>query len=258
MEKNTTNQFEELVSIITPMHNSARYISDTIESVISQTYRNWEMIIIDDFSTDSSRDIVKKYADRDHRIILIQLETKSQNGVVGVRNEGIKIARGRFISFLDSDDLWDPKKLLLQIEFMLTNKIAFSYANYRVFDENKCSVVNEFYAPKKVNYKDICKGNTIGCLVATYDASLIGKIYNIDAPKREDFATWLHILKIVTYAYNVGETLATYRLRKNSVSSKKRKMIKYQWRVYRKIERISFIKSCYYLLITIINKALKY
>ncbi|MFA5481428.1 MAG: glycosyltransferase family 2 protein [Bacilli bacterium] len=258
MRDDILSQQNELVSIITPMHNSELFIRETIESVISQTYQNWEMIIVDDFSNDKSLDIVQEYAAKDKRIIAIPLSQKSSNGPIDVRNKGIEVARGRFIAFLDSDDLWDKNKLEVQLSFMLEGKIAFSYCNYRIYDDVKKIIKSEFAAPAKATYNDICKGNYIGCLAAMYDTAMIGKIYIVNAPKREDFATWLAILKKVPCAHNVSQTLATYRLRPYSVSSKKRRLIKHQWYVYRKIEKIGFLKSTYYLMATIINKLFKY
>lgn len=255
MKKHNTNV---LVSIITPMYNSATYIRDTLDSVVSQTYENWEIIVVDDFSTDEGRAIVEEYCQLDKRINLISLAEKSPDGAISVRNEGIKASRGRFIAFLDSDDIWDANKLENQVDFMLNNQIAFSYADYRVCNEENTKILSIYRAPKKVSYSDLCKSNSIGCLVAMYDASILGKIYNENSPKREDLATWLKILKKVDYAYNVGQVLATYRLRKASVSSKKRKLIKYQWYMYRKVENIGLLKSIFYLIATIVNKIFKY
>lgn len=249
---------EGLVSIITPMHNSEKFISETIQSVMDQTYANWEMIIVDDFSSDKSLFIAESRAEKDQRIRVLSCISKSANGPVDVRNRAINEARGQYIAFLDSDDLWDKDKLDKQIAYMKLNQVVFVISNYRVYDDKNKKVTSIFEAPTKISYRDLCKANNIGCLTVVYDASKLGKILIVDAPKREDYATWLHILKITDYAYNVGECLATYRVHNNSFSSKKVKLIKYQWRVYRKNEGFSIVKSLFYLLNTIIHKLFKY
>lgn len=247
----------ELVSIITPMYNCEKYIEETINSVLNQTYDNWEMIVVDDFSTDSGPEIVKRYVSKDKRIKLLSMNRKSSNGPVDVRNAAIKEAKGRFIAFLDSDDLWDSNKLDIQITFMIENNIAFSYSNYRILDDNSGKIISDFVTPRTASYHDICKGNFIGCLTTVYDTLVLGKIFIVDAPKREDFETWLYILKKIKYANNVPTILATYRLRTNSFSSNKRKLIKYHWNVYRNVEKISDFKSLYYRISTIFYKLFK-
>jgi len=247
-----------LVSIITPMHNSDKFIAATIDSVIAQTYRQWEMIVVDDFSTDNSRSIVESYVLKDQRIKLIICEKKSENGPIDVRNRAILEAKGQYIAFLDSDDCWDDNKLEIQLMFISEVDVAFIYSDYRVYDEKKHKMVSVFKAPTKISYRDLCKVNNIGCLTVVYDVSKLGKVFVVDAPKREDFATWLYILKKVDFAYNVGKCLATYCIHDNSFSSKKAELIKYQWRVYRKNEGFGILKSFYYLIQTIVHKIFKY
>ena len=240
------------------MYNSERFIATTIESVISQTYQKWEMIIVDDFSTDQSRTIVENYSKLNQRIKLIIFDKKSENGPIDVRNLAIQAANGQYIAFLDSDDYWDSDKLEKQLNFLNKINAAFIYSDYRVYDDKKQKITSTFKAPEKISYRDLCKVNNIGCLTVIYDRSKLGKIFIVDAPKREDFATWLYILKRVNFAYNVGERLATYRIHANSFSSKKAKLIKYQWRVYRKNEGFGILKSLHYLIQTIIHKIFKY
>ena len=251
--------FEDgLVSIITPMYNSEKFISETIESVISQTYINWEMIIVDDLSTDKSRSIAESYAKKDQRIKVIGCDHKSANGPIEVRNKAINEAQGQYIALLDSDDCWDKEKLEKQIAFMESHKVAFVISNYRIYNDMKQKIVSVFKAPPRIDYRGLCKVNSIGCLTVIYDASKIGKVFIVDATNREDHATWLNILQKTDYAYTVGECLATYRVHNNSFSSQNVKLIKYQWRVYRKNEGFGVIKSLYYLLNTIIRKLFKY
>lgn len=239
------------------MFNSEKYIAQTIESVISQTYKNWEMIIVDDYSSDTSSEIAKHFVAIDKRIRLIMCDAKSENGPIDVRNRAIKEARGQYIAFLDSDDYWDSNKLEKQIMFMKSNDVAFSYSDFRVYGEKKKKVMSIHRNPPKMSYRDLCKTNRIGCLTVVYNAEKLGKILMVDAPKREDYATWLFILKKVDFAYNVGECLATYRVHNKSFSSNKITLIKYHWRVYRINEKMSFCKSLYFILHTILHKLLE-
>jgi len=237
----------KLVSIITPLYNSEAYIAKTIESVIAQIYQDWEMIIIDDFSTDKSYDIAASYALKEKRIHLIKLPQKSKYGAAEVRNAGIKVAQGAYIAFLDSDDVFLADKLTLQVEFMEKNRYFFTYGNYYVYEEKKKNVSKKYIAPAEITYKDLLRHCYIGCLTAMYDASELGKMYMPeDATKREDFALWLKILKR-TNAYNVGKPLGIYRVSSKSVSSKKMEMAKHQYNVIRHLEKIGFFKSLFYM-----------
>lgn len=255
---NMNNYLEGLVSIVTPMYNSGKFIAATLDSVIAQTYAHWEMIVVDDFSTDDGCSIVSEYVKKDSRIKLITSEKKSENGPIDVRNRAIKEAQGQYIAFLDSDDCWDEMKLEKQLQYINIHGSAFVYSDYRIFNENKQKISSVFRAPAKISYRDLCKVNSIGCLTVLYDVSKLGKIFIVDAPKREDLATWLYILKMVDFAYNVGECLATYRVHNNSFSSKKIELIRYQWHVYRKNEGFGVVKSLYYLIQVIIHKIFKY
>lgn len=232
-----------LVSIITPLYNSSDYIEETIQSVLAQTYSCWEMIVVDDCSKDKSLAIVKSYIQKDSRIKIIQLEKNS--GAAVARNAAIESATGRFIAFLDSDDLWHPKKLENQIAFMLDNDVAFSYTAYEKIDENGC-VFEKIGIPQKINYRGLLKTCVIGCLTAIYDTNKFGKVYMPLTTKREDFATWLNILKQVDYAYGEPEILAQYRVYANQSSSEKIKMASENWRLYRDIEKINLLRASYY------------
>ena len=235
-----------LVSIITPSYNSARFISLTIESVLAQTYENWEMIIVDDCSPDNSNEIIKKYCKKDNRIKLIKLEKNV--GPAVARNIAIKEAKGKFISFLDADDLWLPEKLEVQIKFMKTHDLVFMYSAYKVIDEDG-NDLGIFVPPEEVTYYSILKTNPIGCLTAIYDAEKLGKVYMPDILKsQEDYAAWLKILKQIKKTKGIKEPLAIYRIRKNSVSSNKLKAAKYQWKIYREVEKLDLIRSIYYFL----------
>ena len=232
-----------LVSIITPSYNSSKYIGKTIESIFMQSYVDWELIIVDDCSTDNSIDIINSYAEKDIRIKLIQL--KKNSGAAVARNTGIEQANGRFIAFLDSDDTWHPDKLKNQTGFMLKNNYAFTYTAYHKVDENG-HYLSAVKIPEQTNYHELLKTCVIGCLTAMYDTELLGKIKFPLIRKRQDFALWLKILKKVPFAYGLDDDLAGYTIRSDSISANKFKAAQYNWHLYRNIEQLSLFKSIYY------------
>lgn len=234
---------KNLVSIITPSYNSAKFIGKTIESVLDQIYQNWEMIIVDDVSPDNSNKIIEEYSKKDTRIKLIKLEQNS--GAAVARNRAIKESKGRYIAFLDADDMWKPEKLEKQIEFMRKNNYAFTYTAYEKIDENGL-VFGEIGVPLKVSYNQLLKICVIGCLTAIYDVEKLGKVYMPTNTKREDFATWLNILKKVDFAYGIKQNLSQYRVYKSQSSNKKVKMAKENWKLYREIEKLNIFKAIYY------------
>jgi len=242
----------ELVSIITPSYNSAKFISETINSVIAQSYKNWEMIIVDDVSTDNSVEVIKHFVEKDSRIKLIQLSKNS--GAAVARNTAIENANGRFLAFLDSDDLWKENKLETQITFMLDNDIEFSYSSYELIDEDG----NQLHINKdplsKINYKELLKENQIGCLTAIYDQVKLGKCYMPLIRKRQDYGLWLNILKKVEYGYKVPANLAFYRVRTSSISSNKLDLLKYNYELFHIHEKLSALQAFYYLMWNIYRK----
>lgn len=243
-----------LVSIIMPNYNSERFVANSIKSVLAQTYVNWELLFVDDCSTDKSVEIAKSF--NDDRIKFFSTERNS--GAAVARNKAIEAANGRWLAFLDSDDLWLPEKLEKQLSFMVGNDIAFSFTSY--FFKRDDSQQGQFL-PKKTfyNYNMILKHCYVGCSTVIYDRGKLGRVFmNIQAVKREDFACWLAILRKGVNAYCFAEPLTLYTMHSNSVSSKKIKMVKYQWNVYRKIENLSFFKSVYYLMNWAIRGVLKY
>ena len=235
-----------LVSIITPMYNSEKFIDLTIQSVQSQTYQNWEMIIVDDASTDRSIEIVKKIMSNEPRLQLKQLADNL--GPAHTRNNGIKIAKGQFLAFLDSDDLWHKDKLEKQIKFMQKNEYAFTFTSYEKIDEKGNKIGNILPFKGQVTYHDLLKSNHIGCLTAMIDLKILGyKMYMPDIKKRQDQGLWLEILKKIDKAYCLYEILGQYRIRQGSVSINKLNNVKYQWKLYRSIERMNTLQSLYYM-----------
>jgi glycosyltransferase involved in cell wall biosynthesis len=245
-----------LVSIITPCYNSARFISQAIESVLSQTYQNWEMLIIDDCSTDNSVAIITEYIKNDKRIKLFSTEKNEKNPAIP-RNLGIKNAKGHYIAFLDSDDLWLPNKLEYQMPLFNDANTAIVYSNYEKITETgerKNRIVN---APARLTYKKLLKSNYIGCLTAMYDVSKTGKIYFTNF-HHEDYVLWLTILKTGYNAVNTDTVSALYRVRKSSVSAKKMMVLKWQWAIYRNFLGLSVFVSIYYFCFYAVNAFIKH
>ena len=235
---------DNLVSIITPAHNSSLYIKEMIKSIINQTYKNWELLITDDYSSDNTIEIIESYIVIDSRIKLYHLSQNS--GASVARNNSIKNAIGRFIAFCDSDDYWASDKLEKQIPFMLEKQTTLSYSNYNIVNENG-ELLGECISPKQVTYNDMIRTNYIGCLTAIYDSERIGKVYMEDIKARQDWVLWLSILKKEGTAFCFPQKLAFYRKRKKSISGNKLRMIKYHWLVYYKHENFSFLKSILHL-----------
>ena len=218
-----------LVSIVTPSYNCADFIGETIDSILSQTYTNWELLITDDCSTDKSREVISSYVEKDSRIKLFKLEKNSGAGVA--RNNSIKEAKGRFIAFCDSDDRWYPDKLECQLDFMVKNGYGLTYSSYDTCDEN--GNINGFVGClRKLTYPKILRDNGIGCLTAIYDAGKIGKHYMPSIRKRQDWCLWQRIIKEIGEAHGLQKPLALYRVRSGSISSNKIEMLRYNFNVY--------------------------
>ena len=233
-----------LVSIVTPCFNPDKEILSTISSVLKQSYSNFELLILDDASTTEKSKNFYELIYSDNRIKYIQRSWNA--GAAVTRNRGIQESSGRFIAFLDADDLWHPNKLEEQIEFMLVNDLALSYIAYEVID-NKGKVLGLRTPPEMLTYNDVLKSNQIGCLTAMYDTEKLGKVFMPNIAKRQDMGLWLKILKTGVVARGiVDKPLARYRVGAKSLSSNKLSVLKYQWRIYRELERLPLIKSLGY------------
>lgn len=247
---------DNLVSIVTPLYNSEKFIEETIESVLKQTYSNWEMLIVDDCSTDLGPSIVKKYSKKDSRIKYIRME--KNKGAALCRNKAIELAKGEFIAFLDSDDLWKDKKLEKQIKFMKENNYLISFHEYEEIAEDGEKLNIKIKSPKKpVTYRSYLLTNPIGCLSGIYNVKKMGKIYMPLLKKRQDTGFWLKILSTGEKAYSLKENLGFYRVRKNSLSFKKSDLLKYHWKLYREEQKLTILESSFYTSTTIITKILK-
>ena len=238
-----------LVSIIMPLYNCEEYIAESIESVISQTYNHWELIVVDDKSTDNSSVIVENYLRKDDRIKLINLDTNE--GPTKVRNRAIQEARGRYIAFLDSDDSWLPNKLQRQIAFLKENDLVLTYCAYETMDENS-NYINTRHSLPFIGYKDMLKSNQIGNLTGIYDVDFFGKVYMEDVG-HEDYVLWLKLLKHINKTQGLTDIMARYRIVPNSISSSKTKVFKWQWHIYRRIENLTILQSSYYFIFYVYN-----
>lgn len=233
-----------LVSIIMPMHNSAHYLHESIDSVLTQTYQDWELLIIDDASIDDSVAIANEYAEQCDRIKVFR-NPHPIHMPSAPRNIGVKKAKGRYIAFLDSDDVWFPQKLEQQLSFFADSRVAIVFSNYEKMDENSVRANRIISASPQATYTSLLKGNIIGNLTAIYDTEKVGKI-DIQDIRHEDYALWLSILKKGYIARNTQTVLAAYRESSQSVSSNKLKVTAWQWDIYRNVEHLSIARSAYY------------
>ena len=234
-----------LVSVIMPTYNCSRYILQSLDSVIAQTITDWEVQIIDDCSTDNTAEVLKPYLEKYPNI---HYHGDVQNsGPAVARTAAIKRATGKYIAFLDSDDLWKPDKLEKQIEFMKKTGAKFSATGYRLMDESGSDLHTAYIPPKKTDYKKMIRlSNPIGNLTVMYDQEALGKFQVPTIKKRNDFALWLKILKEIDYCYGMEDVLGTYRMgRVGSVSSNKLKQAKYHWQLYHEIEGHNVLRSLY-------------
>lgn len=236
---------EEKVSIITPVYNCEKYLKDTIENVMKQTYTNWEMILVDDCSTDKSEEVISKYTKIDKRVKYYKL--KENSGAAIARNYALEKAEGRFIAYLDADDAWKVDKLEKQIKFMLDNNYAFTCTSYEKIDEEGNSKNKIVRIPEKVDYKFFLRNTIIQTVGVMVDTKITGKevLQMPNIRRRQDAATWCQLLKNNYNCYGMNEALSYYRVVSNSLSSNKLKAVKGTWYLYRKIEKLSLFKSCF-------------
>ena len=201
-----------LVSIITPNFNAAKFISQTINSVLNQTYENWEMLIVDDCSTDNSIEIIEKFASKDTRIKLFKL--KHNSGPAICRNKGIEMASGSFMTFIDADDLWKPEFIKTSI-LQEKKSFGFVFASYHCYNENLEPKFKDFIVPNKVTYNDILKQNSISCLTAFINIEKLRKFNMPNVMYRQDMRLWLKYLKNIDYAINIQCYLFGFKVSKN-------------------------------------------
>lgn len=238
------------VSVIMPAFNVEKFVERSVQSVLSQTYVDLELIIVDDGSTDDTASIIRKLASTDKRIRLAFMA--KNRGVARCRNRAIEMASGRYLAFLDSDDLWHSSKLEEHLKFMQRKGAAFSFTSYKVLGADGRDKGTR-KAPKLVTYEELLRCCPIGCLTVMYDTDRVGKVYNSVMRKRQDWATWLAILKQCGVGYGYQKPLSVYQLRKNSLSANKLFLFKPIWHLYRVDQNLSFMSSARYCAVYAFN-----
>ena len=242
------------VSIITPVFNSSKFLEETIASVLNQTFTDWEWMITDDKSTDNSVEIIQKINDSRFQLIL-----SDKNGGAGhARNLSLKQASGRFITFLDADDFWEPNFLEEMISFMKKENTELAYSNYARCDENLNPVIDDFKADKPVTFDNLLKTCRLSLLSSMYDSQKVGKEYFPEGSKREDHVMWLNLLKKIPVGKPLPKTMAKYRMHQSSISRKKSNIVKDQYLVYKDYMNFSTVKSLYYTANWALNGFMKY
>lgn len=243
----------DLVSIVVPVYNAAQFLDETIATTQNQTYKNWEMILVDDCSTDNSIEIIKKYQKDDTRIKLYQNKTNSYAAIT--RNKGIDESKGRYIAFLDADDLWKPTKLEKQLVFMQEKDCAFSFTDYEFADEHGNPNGKKVSVPVSITYRQALKNTTIWTSTVMLDTKKLTKqtIRMPNIRRGQDTATWWKILKIIPKADGVNEVLSYYRRTTDSLSANKLTALKRTWHIYRVVEKLGIIPSLYYFTCYVYN-----
>lgn len=242
------------VSIITPSYNSSKFLPDTIASVINQTFQDWEWIITDDKSSDNSVEILKSV--QDCRMIIIEAE---KNGGAGhARNLSLEKASGRFITFLDADDFWEPYFLEEMVNFMKKENAELAYSNYARCNEEMIPQIEDFKADKDVTFENLLKTCRLSLLSSMYDSRRVGKEYFPEGSKREDHVMWLNLLKKIPVGKPLPITMAKYRMHSTSVSRKKKNIVVDQYLVYKDFMGFSTVKSLYYTANWALNGFMKY
>lgn len=244
-----------LVSVIMPTYNCAEFIAETINSIIAQTYKHWELIIVDDKSTDNTKEVVERYQKEHENILYHCLENNS--GAAVARTEAMKLANGQYMAFCDSDDIWYPEKLEKQLKFMQKKGHAFSCTAYEQIDEEGKKLGVVLKPKQKCDYNRLLLDCPVGNSTVMYDVSVMGKFEVPNIRKRNDDALWLQMLKKEKYIWGISETLMGYRIRSNSISSNKLKVIKYHWILYRDIEHLSVLRSAFHIFYWCLIKVLK-
>lgn len=237
MEKN-------VVSIITPVYNAERFIKETIDSVLGQKYTLFELLLVDDHSTDNSLTMISEYAKRDERIKVLQ--TPKNSGAAVARNMGLEHAKGQYVAFLDSDDKWKDIKLEKQITSMKNNRHSFTYTNFEMISEANEVMKDSVPLPQKLSYHALLKNTAIACSTVVIDRFVHGDFKMPEVRKGQDTATWLMLLREGATAHLVDDVLGSYRIVKGSISSNKVEALKRTWNTYRHLEKLPLHKALYY------------
>ncbi len=235
---------QPLVSVIMPCYNMEDFVADSIASVQRQSYPHWELLIVDDASTDGTVKTVKKLAEQDEKIHFVVKNEHS--GIADTRNQCISMAQGHYLAFLDADDIWHPEKIETQLRFMTDHRAGFTYTTYDWIDEEGHTLNKFINTIGNLDYKTYLRNTIIGCSTVMVDTDIVGQVVVPNFRTSEDTATWLDILKKGHLAYAIDEPLVSYRIRRRSASSNKLKASADLWKVYRENEKLPFFKALYY------------
>lgn len=247
---------QPLVSIITPAYNSANWIETCIQSVQAQSYQNWEhLVAVDKGTTDNTAEIIKTYSDKDPRVRLLVIT--DQKGLAITRNRAISEAKGQYIAFLDSDDMWMPEKLSMQVQFMQEQDLAISCTGFRRISQDLRTTGVYQKPPAKITYWQLLANNQMACLTVMLDKNKTGPI-QFKETYHEDFLLWLSILKKGYICGGLDADLARYRIVKTSRSANKFKMLKVRWKILREFEQHNLLVSLFYLSIYVLTSLVKY
>jgi len=248
---------QPLISIITPNYNCGRFIAQTIESVLAQTYRHWEMLIVDDCSTDNSYQIALEYSQKDTRIKVFQNEKNS--GAAVSRNKAIELSQGEYLAFLDSDDLWLPEKLERQLQFMQENDCDFSYCRYELIDEYSVPLGKVVRIPLRLPYVKYLHHCFTGCLTVMYRHEYNRKIRSFDIKNNNDYGLFLQVVKFSCNAMGLNECLGQYRIRSASISRKKMGKVKPYFQLMHDNLHFPYVLCCWFLFTNVaVGKLWKY
>ena len=252
---NDFKEKKELISIVLPTYNSGKYISTTIDSVRAQNYDNWELIITDDASTDNTYNILKQYHEQDDRIKVYRLERNS--GAAVSRNNSLQYCNSCFIAFIDSDDIWCKQKLTFQVDFMKKNNCPISFTSYNLIDDSGKELDRIIKTMEEVNYTTYLKNTIIGMSTSMVNTSLTGPLVFKNIRTRQDTYLWITLLRRGFIAYGIEKSLASYRVRNDSISSNKIRAAKQVWKLYFEYEDLGFLVSSYYFFCYIFNSIKK-
>ncbi|MGX7348645.1 glycosyltransferase family 2 protein [Dolosicoccus paucivorans] len=247
---------EPLISVITPVYNAQEFIQETIESVQNQTFQQWEMILVNDQTPDNSVALIEELMQNDPRLKLIHLP--ENGGAAVARNAGLDEARGRYVAFIDSDDVWHPQKLEKQLEFMQENQYDFTYTNFALMTEEGDIRKDRVNLPLELGYYDLLKNTSIACSTVMIDRQKVGPFQMPLVRKGQDTATWLMLMRERgVKAYGLNEVLNYYRQVQGSISSNKFGALKRTWYLYHHLEGLPFLKASYYFLHYVVNAILR-
>ncbi|MDN7226404.1 glycosyltransferase family 2 protein [Planococcus liqunii] len=253
MAKNFTN---ELVSVVIPIYNSEKFIIKSLDSVNNQDYKHIEIILVDDFSADNSKQIIENYMENNDNIVYLRLQSNS--GAAVARNKALEIAKGRYIAFLDSDDIWYPEKISKQLELMTKENAGICYTAIEMINEENILIKDKRRVLEKVDYNFLLKNTMIATSSVVIDRNIVGDFKMPIIRSGQDYATWLKLMNNGTIAYGINEAFVQYRKSSNSLSKNKLKSIQQVWSIQRKYEKINTFHAFFNTMFFTINAIKKH